>query len=107
MRKTMEKRVIDVEEDGKIMGMRNWYRVAGDEERRGCIGSEGPLRSVVLMEEDEEVGRPEAETFGSSFAACHKRCGSMYCSTADTREDARAFLRGDAMFRTAVTVKHT
>jgi hypothetical protein len=32
MRKTAEKWANDVEEDTKIMGIRNWYGVAGDEE---------------------------------------------------------------------------
>jgi hypothetical protein len=32
MRKTTEKWTNDVEEEMKIMGIRNWYRVAGDDE---------------------------------------------------------------------------
>lgn len=32
MRKTTQKWSDDVEEDMKVMGIRNWYRVAGDKE---------------------------------------------------------------------------
>jgi hypothetical protein len=47
------KRLADeVEEDLKIMGIRNWHIMARDGGRieTGCIRSQGPQRTVVLVD---------------------------------------------------------
>jgi hypothetical protein len=61
MRKKMERWTDEVEEVVKKMGIICWHSLARDWRNGGkCIGRQGPLQTIVIVEEEEGEEREKS-----------------------------------------------